>query len=114
MAGARHCDFWNADATESLKQLWAAGRSAGEIAVRLGCGRDTVTGKLKRLGLRRAHKPPTAHPMIVQPPKRPAPVHELNRVTAVFRRSVRPTPLHFSKGELRAMLADAVRNTGRR
>jgi len=55
---------------------------------------------------------PTAHPAIVAVPKRPAPSHELNRVVAI-RRSARPVPLHFTKTELRAMLAEAAANTAR-
>ena len=70
MVGARHCDFWTAANTKSLKRHWASGLSAGQIADRLGCSRNAVGGKLDRLGLHRGHKPPTAHPAIVAVPKR--------------------------------------------
>ena len=112
---ARHGDFWkNAANTETLKRLWRDGLSAGQIVERLGCSRDAVAARLKRLGLRRNRKLPTAHPPIVAIPKRPDPPHELNRVVAVVRRPTPPRPLSPpTKAELQAMLAQAVRNTAR-
>ena len=107
--------FWTPSRIQRLEQLWSSGLSAGQIAKRLGCSRDAVAARLKRLNLRRSRKWPTAHPLIVAVPKRPDPPHELNRVTAVVRRSTPPPPLSLpTKAELHAMLAEAVRNTGRR
>jgi GcrA cell cycle regulator len=67
-----------------LRKLWAAGQSAAQIARRLGCSRNAVCGRLTRLGLKRGRKPPTAKPMSKE----------------------------FTKRQLYAMLAEALRNTG--
>src|SRR6478752_7533021 len=61
---------WDAKDAALLKKLWAAGQSAAQIARRLGCSRNAVCGRLTRLGLKRAHKPPTAKPKIRPVPKR--------------------------------------------
>lgn len=42
---------WTTERTETLKQLWAKGLSAGQAAQRMGVTRNTVIGKLYRLGL---------------------------------------------------------------
>ncbi|OIQ77034.1 GcrA cell cycle regulator [mine drainage metagenome] len=99
-----------------LRKLWVSGHSAAQIATRLGHSRNAVCAKLLRMGLKRGHKPPTAKPKIVSVSKRkPAllaacarPVHKV-----VFTRkpSVRQ-PKEFTKRQLYAMLAEAVRNTG--
>src|SRR4051794_41830036 len=56
---------WDAKDVALLKELWAAGHSAGQIASRLGHSRNAVSAKLKRMGHKRGHKPPTANPKIV-------------------------------------------------
>src|SRR5258705_4697384 len=61
---------WDAKDVALLKELWAAGHSAGQIASRLGYSRNAVSAKLKRLGHKRSHKPPTANPKIVAVPTR--------------------------------------------
>ena len=61
---------WDAKDVALLKELWAAGYSAGQIASRLGHSRNAVSAKLKRMGHKRGHKPPTANPMIVAVPTR--------------------------------------------
>ena len=98
-----------------LRKLWAEGQSASQIARRLGCSRDAVCGRLTRLGLRRGHKPPTAKPRIRQVPKRrPASMAACARPVAkkVLRKRADRPPEQFSKRQLYAMLAEAVRNTG--
>jgi GcrA cell cycle regulator len=98
-----------------LKKLWAAGQSAAQIARRLGCSRNSVCGKLTRLGLKRGHKPPTAKPKIWPVPKRrPALLAACAHPVAkkVSRKTVERQPKEFSKRQLYAMLAEAVRNTG--
>ena len=100
-----------------LKKLWAAGRSADQIARRLGHSRNAVCAKLLRMGLKRGHKPPTAKPRIVSVPKRkPAflaacsrPVH---RVVSTRKPAVRQ-PKEPTKSQLNAMLAEAAANTAR-
>ncbi|MDR3450208.1 MAG: hypothetical protein P4M15_10770 [Alphaproteobacteria bacterium] len=75
--------------------------------------RSTISGKLKRLGLRRAHKPPTAKPVIVQVPKHvvTAPVSAVT-VDPLHLPPPQRQPRHnYSKAELRARLIQAVRNT---
>src|SRR5437660_20036 len=61
---------WDAEDVALLKKLWATGRSAAQIARRLGYSRNAVCAKLTRLDLKRGHKPPTAKPEIRPAPKR--------------------------------------------
>src|SRR5262249_19134852 len=106
---------WDAKDLALLKKLWAAGQSAAQIARRLGCSRNAVCGRLTRLGLKRGHKPPTAKPKIKPAPKqRPVLLAACARPVAkkVSRTTVAKQPKEFSKRELYAMLAEAVRNTG--
>jgi GcrA cell cycle regulator len=91
---------WTPAKTQQLTTLWAAGLSAGQIANRLLVSRSACCGKLHRLGLCRAHKPPTAKPVIVAVPKRPA----------APRRP--PTRVEYTKKQMYELLAEAVRNTG--
>jgi len=88
---------WDAEDVALLQKLWAAGRSAAQIARRLGYSRNAVCAKLTRLDLKRGHKPPTAKPNIRPEPKR---------------RPAMLQPKEFTKRQLYAMLAKAVRNTG--
>lgn len=126
---------WDANDVALLKRLWAEGHSAGQIASRLGYSRNAVSAKLKRLGHKRGHKPPTASPKIVSVPvRKPKLVAACDRAVdrvvskprvskakastskgSTFRASKHKAsalPREFSKRELFAMLADAVRNTG--
>lgn len=120
---------WDANDVALLKKLWADGHSAGQIASRLGYSRNAVSAKLKRLGHKRGHKPPTASPKIVSvPTRRPklaaACDRPVDRVVskpkvsrsgvskASKRTTVAQPARELTKRELVAMLADAVRNTG--
>src|SRR4030088_1913439 len=108
---------WDAKDVALLKKLWAVGQSAAQIARRVGCSRNAVCGRLTRLGLKRGHKPPTAKPKIRPVPKRrPALLAACSRPVAkiVSRQTVRLQPKEFTKRQLYAMLAEAVRNTGYR
>jgi GcrA cell cycle regulator len=111
---------WTPDAIEQLTALWRAGHSAGQIAKRLSVSRSACCAKLQRLGLCRAHKPPTAKPKIVAVPKHPAPIEPppvaAPALVDPLHRPVPPRQLrpHYSKAELRAMLAAAVANTAPR
>ena len=108
---------WDAKHVALLKELWAAGHSAGQIASRLGYSRNAVSAKLKRLGHKRGHKPPTANPKIVAvPTRRPALAaaactRPADRVVSTRKPVAKPTR-ELTKRELYAMLASAVRNTG--
>ena len=107
---------WDAKDVALLKKLWAGGHSAGQIASRLGYSRNAVSAKLKRMGQKRGRKPPTASPKIVSVPKRkPALLatcaHPVDRVAST-RKPVARQPKAFTRRQLYAMLADAVRNTG--
>ena len=110
---------WDAKDVALLKELWAAGHSAGQIASRLGYSRNAVSAKLKRLGHKRGHKPPTANPKIVAvPTRRPALAgaaaactRPVDRVVSTRKPVAKPTR-ELTKRELYAMLASAVRNTG--
>ena len=111
---------WDANDVALLKELWAAGHSAGQIAGRLGHSRNAVSAKLKRLGHKRGHKPPTANPRIVATRKtasaaacaRPAErvVSKLKKPGKAAAKPAAPAR-ELSKRELYAMLANAVRNT---
>jgi GcrA cell cycle regulator len=106
---------WDAEDVALLKKLWSVGQSAAQIARRLGCSRNAVCGSLTRLGLKRGHKPPTAKPKIRPVPKRrPAPLAACARPVAkkVSRKTAAKQPKEFSKRQLYAILAEAVRNTG--
>jgi GcrA cell cycle regulator len=106
---------WDEEDVALLKKLWAAGQSADQIARRLGCSRNAVSAKLKRMGLKRGHKPPTAKPKIVSVPKRRsaqlAACHRPADRVVSSRKPVATQPEQFTKGQLYAMLAEAVRNT---
>ena len=113
---------WDANDVALLNKLWSDGHSAGQIANRLGLSRNAVSAKLKRMGQKRGRKPPTASPRIVSVPKRaPAALatcaRPVDRVVSprkpVSKRGT-SQPKEFTKHQLYAMLADAVRNTGSR
>ena len=106
---------WDAKDVALLKKLWADGHSAGQIASRLGYSRNAVSAKLKRMGQKRGHKPPTANPRIVSVPKRKtallaACARPTDRVVSP-RKPVASPAKEFTKRQLYAMLADAIRNT---
>jgi len=111
---------WDAKDVALLKNLWAKGQSAGQIANRLGQSRNAVCAKLLRMGLKRGHKSPTAKPKIVSMPKaRPtqlaACARPLDRVVwrkPAVRKTVTRQQKEFTKRQLYTMLAEAVRNTG--
>jgi GcrA cell cycle regulator len=106
---------WDAEEVALLKKLWAIGQSAAQIARRLGYSRNAVCAKLTRLDLKRGHKPPTAKPRIRSVPKRrSAPLAACARPVEkrVSRKTVTSQPKEFTKHQLYAMLAEAVRNTG--
>jgi GcrA cell cycle regulator len=106
---------WDPKDVALLKKLWAVGQSAAQIARRFGCSRNAVCAKLTRLGMKHGHKPPTAKPKIRPMPKRrPALLATCARPVAkkVSRMTVGGQPKEFSKCQLYAMLAEAVRNTG--
>ena len=113
---------WDAKDVALLKELWAAGYSAGQIASRLGHSRNAVSAKLKRMGHKRGHKPPTANPRIVavrtrKPASAAACAHPVDRVVSKAKVASKTKPVatptrELTKRELYAMLANAVRNTG--
>jgi GcrA cell cycle regulator len=107
---------WDAKDLALLKELWTAGHSAGQIAGRLGYSRNAVSAKLKRMGHKRGHKPPTANPRIVAvPTRRPALAAACARPVDRVMSTRKPAPKQvkeLTKRELYAMLANAVRNTG--
>src|SRR5258708_7048047 len=105
---------WDAKDVALLKKLWAAGQSAAQIARGLGYSRNAVCAKLTRLALKRGHKPPTAKPKIRPVPKRRPAFVACARPVAkiVSRKTVVKKPKEFTKRQLYAMLAEAVRNTG--
>jgi GcrA cell cycle regulator len=108
--------MWDAASVARLKELWASGHSAAQIATRLGLSRNAVCAKLLRLGLKRGHKPPTAKPKIVSVPKRKPvlaacarPVHKV----VSTRKPVVRQPKELTKSQLNEMLAEAAANTAR-
>src|SRR3984893_2087874 len=94
---------WDAEDVARLKKLWAVGRSAAQIAQRLGYSRNAVCAKLTRLDLKRGHRPPTAKPKIRPVPKRrPALLAACARPVAkmVSRKTVMRQPKEFTKRQL--------------
>ena len=56
-------DFWTPEMESTLRKMWGDGRSAREIALALGgLTRNSVVGKLHRLGLGRADRDAVAAP----------------------------------------------------
>jgi len=118
---------WDEEDVVLLKKLWAGGHSAGQIAARLGHSRNAVCAKLKRMGLKRGRKPPTAKPKILSqssnrlqrpfvsvPKRKPAQLAACSRPVDKVVSSRKPVvtqPEQFTKRQLYAMLAEAVRNT---
>jgi GcrA cell cycle regulator len=105
---------WDEKDVALLKKLWAAGHSAAQIARRLGCSRNAVCGRLTRSGLRRGRKPPTTKPKIMPVPKRRSALLAAcarPMLKKVSGKNVGNQPKEFSKRQLYAMLAEAVRNT---
>ena len=112
--------MWTAQQIDLLKQLWTAGKSAAQIAAQVGNTRSAVCAKLQRLGLNRAHKPPTAKPRIVSRPTRSArrsivsqgaptidrrstlPLRSLRKVIAP-RKAATSAPVELTKSQLRAL-----------
>jgi GcrA cell cycle regulator len=105
---------WDAKDVALLKTLWAVGQSAAQIARRLGRSRNAVCGRLTRLDLKRGRKPPTSKPKIRPVPKQgPALLAACARpVAKKVSKTAGRRPKEFSKLQLYAMLAEAVRNTG--
>jgi GcrA cell cycle regulator len=106
---------WDEKDLTLLKELWALGHSAAQIARALGCSRNAVCGRLTRLRLKRGHKPPAAKPRIRPVPKR-RPALSAACASPVQKKVSKPLerqqPSEFSKRQLYAMLAEAVKNTG--
>jgi GcrA cell cycle regulator len=119
--------MWSETTIELLKNLWTAGRSAGQIVGQIGTSRSAVCAKLMRLGLKRGRPQPTAKPRIVSVPRRATArvraasdkyvvdrgfdeIEALQKVVSV--RKAKGSPVEYSKTQLQAMLAQAVRNTG--
>jgi GcrA cell cycle regulator len=102
--------MWNSESIEVLKKLWSHGQSAGQIAEQLNCSRSAVCAKLQRLGLRRAHKPPTSKPMIL--PARSVKSSDAKRSRPLRRPQKQAKREEYSQRELHEMLAQAVKNTG--
>ena len=80
---------WTDDQIERLKQLWAEGLSASQIAAELGGGisRSAVLGKVHRLGLGRNETKLPTPSRARQPTQSPAPLS-----TAELPSQVNPSP----------------------
>lgn len=47
----KYAMIWNDETTHELRRLWDQGLSAAEIGRRLGCSKNSIVGKVHRLGL---------------------------------------------------------------
>ncbi len=104
--------MWNAENILLLRKLWSHGQSAGQIAERLDFSRSAVSAKLKRLGLKRGHKPPTCKPVILAARSASS---GIKRYLPVRRRRKRHVEREeYSQRQLYAMLSEAVKNTGKK
>ena len=109
--------MWDAASVALLKEFWISGHSAAQIATRLGHSRNAVCAKLRRMGLKRGHKPSTAKPKIVSVPKRKpvqlaACARPVHKVVSARKPAVRQ-PKELTKAQLNEMLAEAAANTAR-
>ena len=105
---ARRGSFdWNAAAIERLKTLWTEGYSASEVGAFLGVSRNSVIGKLHRLGLtgmqrRRTRPKGSSAPRLVAPPPRvrkPKPIAPL--LTSIEQVSKEPVIGSFTLMDLK-------------
>lgn len=104
---------WSEEATETLKRMWGDKLTSYEIAAELGCSRNAVIGKVHRLKLdRRRSSPGTNKQKELRALKRlkPAPTMQVKRGREIIRLA---KPPEMTRGELRALLHQAVLNTGR-
>ena len=76
---------WTTKQSETLRELWRSGHSAGVIGQRLGLTRDAVLGRARRMGLQLGNKRTTVslptrkgHPIRRQPVYVPLP--QMSRV----------------------------------
>lgn len=103
----------NREMIEEVKRLWVEGMSALEIAAQLGCTKNSVIGRVHRMKLapREAVLRPRQRAQEgKQGSRRPKPKKEAKEVVvAKLKRAPNEPPK--TKGELRAMLAEAWRNT---
>ena len=115
---------WSEWHIAALRMMWSEGDSASVIGVKLGRSRSAVLGKAHRLGLpRRAPTPArfsgisVARAVKVKPPKpEPKPfvmpaLQPGQSNTDPGYRSRLPKLPEMTKNQLRAMLAEAARNT---
>lgn len=73
MGGRDPADFvWADEHVERLKQLWAEGLSASECGARMGVSRNSVIGKIHRLGLSGKYRRPREGRRRMTKPKRDA------------------------------------------
>lgn len=91
---------WSVENEERLRSLWNEGMSATLIAMEMGYSRSGVLAKVGRMKLGPHEiKTKKAHP-------------RAGRVKAVKVKPKKPVPQIMTKAELRAMLHQAVLNTG--
>jgi hypothetical protein len=134
-------DFWTVERTDALQALWRDGESATQIAAKLGCTRNAVLGKLYRLrepepmvkkAISRNRVYVRQLPEVARAKARIRTLRYrakqrssldsrrdvrmqflasgVTRTSAEYRKHLPPVP-EMTKGELRAMLAQAVQNT---
>lgn len=100
-----------AEKLKRLVELWAAGSSITDIANELGVTRSVISGKIRRLGLQRGERKvgerrKKAHRVIEIAEDRPDQVSPPK-----LKRCHNWGKPQRTQAELRAMLAEAVRNT---
>src|SRR5262245_61129613 len=96
---------WNDNNVARLTELWTAGHSASVIALELCVTRNTIIGKVHRLGLPGRSTVRKARGVTVRQsrprlPRAPRPPRA---------RKAKQQPARRTRAELYAMLADAVR-----
>jgi hypothetical protein len=123
--------FWTEDRITDLKSLWSGGDSASVIALQMGTTRNAVLGKVHRLGLeertpkslhtvdvgerRSVFKSPEKKPRQAREKAPPKIINLVSPLTGIFISKMAPqrTRDHLkTKDQLRAMLTQAVVNTG--
>jgi hypothetical protein len=122
--------FWTEVRIADLKTLWTGGDSASVIASQMGTTRNAVLGKVHRLGLeervsslhhvdvgerRSVFKSPEKKPRQEREKAPPKIINVVSPLTGIFISKMAPqrTRDHLrTKDQLRAMLTQAVLNTG--
>lgn len=76
---------WTPKKIDALRTMWLDGKSAGQIAAVIGVSRDSVLGRVYRMGLaRNGHKPAVKAPRVAAPPTPPRQMQRLPQAASLW------------------------------